>query len=280
MATEAAAAVLSDCGIEARAIDLVICSTSTPTLISPSTACQVLQRLAPDADIAAYDLSAACSGYLYALANAWDYLQSHADATVLVLTTETMRRIVDIDDPETSPIFGDAATATLLATGATAGTGGLAVLHRPIVSARGESGSTLRVPTPGPGAYVHMDGRRVFAEAVRRMGGLLAQACAQSNLALADLDLIVPHQANGRIIEAMRTRLKLPPERVMNDIRLSGNTSSSSIPLALDTALRWKDSPRRIGLCAFGAGYTFGGAILDRTGREASRLPVPRPREP
>ena len=124
--------------------------------------------------------------------------------------------------------------------------------------------SLMRVPLPREGAKVSMDGRRIFAEAVRRMGGMLAQACEQSGLALADLDLIVPHQANGRIIEAMRTRLKLAPERVWNEIRLQGNTSSSSIPLALDSVLRRGDTGRRIGLCAFGAGFTFAGAVLER----------------
>ncbi len=133
-----------------------------------------------------------------------------------------------------------------------------------MLSARGEDGSTLRVPLPREGARVHMDGRRIFAEAVRRMGGMLAQACTQSGLTLADLDMVVPHQANGRIIEAMRTRLKLAPERVWNEIRLQGNTSSSSIPLALDTVLRRPDTGARIGLCAFGAGYTFAGAVLER----------------
>lgn len=263
MATEAARLALAEAGVEASALSLIICSTSTPMLISPSTACQVLQRLAPQADVPAYDLQAACSGYLYALAAAWDYLQGHPDARVLVITTEAMRSIVDIDDPDTSPIFADAATATVLGTAIAAGHG-LARLHRPVLSARGEDGSTLRVPLPREGAKVSMDGRRIFAEAVRRMGGMLAQACTQSGLTLADLDMVVPHQANGRIIEAMRTRLKLAPERVWNEIQLQGNTSSSSIPLALDTVLRRPDTGARIGLCAFGAGYTFAGAVLER----------------
>lgn len=263
MATEAARLALAEAGVEASALSLIICSTSTPMMISPSTACQVLQRLAPQADLPAYDLQAACSGYLYALATAWDYLQGHPGARVLVITTEAMRSIVDIDDPDTSPIFADAATATVLGTGS-AGAHGLARLHRPVLSARGEDGSSLRVPLPREGARVHMDGRRIFAEAVRRMGGMLAQACTQSGLTLADLDMVVPHQANGRIIEAMRTRLKLAPERVWNEIRLQGNTSSSSIPLALDSVLRRPDTGARIGLCAFGAGYTFAGAVLER----------------
>jgi 2-oxoisovalerate dehydrogenase E1 component len=255
---------LREAAIDASALDLVICTTSTPPMISPSTACQVLQRLAPDADVAAYDLQAACSGYLYALAAAWDYLQGHAGAKVLVLTTETMRRIIDVGDANTSLIFADAATATVLTT-ATSGAPGLATLHRPVLGARGDDGSTLRVPLPQDGARMHMDGKRVFAKAVRQMSRMLGAACSASGLSPADLDLVVPHQANGRIIEAMRLRLRLPPERIWNEIRLQGNTSSSSIPLALDTILRRTDLGRRIGLCAFGAGFTFGGAILDRT---------------
>jgi 2-oxoisovalerate dehydrogenase E1 component len=264
MATEAAAGVLSEVEMEPHELSLVICCTTTPLMISPSTACQVLHRLAPAVEVAAYDLQAACSGYLYALAGAWDYLQTFPDTTVLILTTETMRQIVDIHDPDTSPIFADAATATLLTT-ENGRFPGLAVLRRPVLSARGEGGTSLRVPLPGPGAFVHMDGKKIFAEAVRRMPGMLAQACAQSRLTVDHLDLIVPHQANGRILEALRTRLKVPPHRLWNEIRLQGNTSSSSIPLALTTVLYREKAAKRIGLCAFGAGYTFGAAILDRS---------------
>jgi len=262
MAAEAATAALAEAGIDTEELGLVICSTATPNMISPSTACQVLHRLAPTAEVAAYDLQAACSGYLYALSAAWDYLQGSPRAKVLVLTSETMRRFVDVDDPDTSPIFADAATATVL-TGAIDGVRGLAMLEQPVISARGESGASLNVPLPHAGAYIHMDGRKIFAEAVRRMQGMLEQACERSQITVDALDLIVPHQANGRIIEAIRSRLKLAPERVWNEIRHQGNTSSSSIPLALDTVLHGEPSQRRIGLCAFGAGYTFGAALMN-----------------
>lgn len=266
MAAAAAHKALHEAGITAHDLSLLICSTSTPALIAPSTACQLLQRLAPDAELPAYDVLAACSGYLYALAQAWDFLQQQPQAQVLVVTTETMRRIVDIDDPQTSPIFGDAATATVLRGAGVAGGAArcLAALQRPVLGAQGDDGSALRVPLPGPGAWVQMDGKRVFGEAIRRMGGALAQACAQAGVAVGELDLVVPHQANGRIIDNLRTRLKLAPERVWNGIRDQGNTSSSSIPLALDTALRRLPSAQRIGLCTFGAGYTFGAALLTR----------------
>lgn len=265
MAAEAAREALAEAGLGASALSLIICCTSTPEMIAPSTACRVLHALDPAAEVAAYDLQAACSGYLYALAAAFDHLQVRPDGAVLVLTSELMRRVVDIDDPATSPIFGDAATATVLA-GDLSADGILARFQRPFVSAHGETGKTLLVPLPGPEAHVSMDGRRIFGEGVRRMEFALQEACARSGLAIDDLDLIVPHQANGRIIDAIRSRLHLPAERVWNEIRFRGNTSSSSIPLALTTILRRPSPPRRIGVCAFGAGYTFGGAICETNG--------------
>ncbi len=275
MAVEAADSALREAGLQAADLSLVICSTSTPVTIVPSTACLVLQRIAPEANVPAYDLLAACSGYLYALASAWDFLQTRPGAQVLVLTTEVMRRAINPDDPETSPIFGDAATATIVTTSGT-DFAGLARLHRPLIDGRGEDGTTLLVPLPGSGQGVKMEGRRVFSEAVRRMNAVLADACVEAGIDIGDLDLIVPHQANGRIIEAMRTRLKLAPDRVWNEIREQGNTSSSTIPLALDTVLRRPGAAAQIGLCAFGGGFTWAGAILAKP----AVLPVTRPKVP
>lgn len=258
LAVEAARRALAQAGVPAERLGAIICSTSTPTLIAPSTACQVLHRLAPQADVPAYDVMAACSGYLYALAQAWDWLQQQPKGLVLVLTAETMRRIVDPHDPATSPIFGDAATATLLSRDE--GAGALARLHRPVLGARGDDGSALRVPLRG---VVHMDGKPVFAQAVRTLCESMARACDASGWSVHDLDLVVPHQANGRILDAVAARLGLPASKLWNEIRERGNTSSSAIPLALSTALR-ETGTRRIGLCAFGAGYTHGAAVLER----------------
>jgi 2-oxoisovalerate dehydrogenase E1 component len=263
MAVEAANLALREAGLQPADLRLIICSTSTPVSVVPSTACLVLERLAPEANVPAYDLLAACSGYLYALSSAWDFLKARPGSHVLVLTTEVMRRITSPDDPETSPIFGDAATATVVTTSSVPGAG-LAGLHRPVIDGRGEDGTTLLVPLPGSGQGVRMEGRRVFSEAVRRMNGVLADACLEAGIGIDDLDLIVPHQANGRIIDAMRTRLKLAPDRVWNEIREQGNTSSSTIPLALDTVLRRPGPASRIGLCAFGGGFTWAGAILEK----------------
>ena len=188
---------------------------------------------------------------------------------MLVLTTEVMRSIVDIHDPQTSPIFADAATATVLCCGLRSArplASPLAKLMRPVLGARGDGSGALGVPLPGAGMHVRMDGKRIFSEAIRSMSAALAKACDSGGVVLDELDLIVPHQANGRIIEAMRSRLKLPEHKVWNEIRHQGNTSSSSIPLALDTALRGTASALRIGICAFGAGYTSGAALLLRPG--------------
>jgi 2-oxoisovalerate dehydrogenase E1 component len=260
MATEAARQALREARVRPEDLALVICSTSTPSMVSPSTASLVMHALAPEADIPAYDLSAACSGYLYALANAWDFLQQRAEARVLVLTSEVMRSVVDIDDPATSPLFGDAATGTVLTGGGEQL--GLATLRRPLLGGLGDDGSTLSVPLPHPGAKVRMDGRAVFSEAVRRMSSILERACMQAAIPVSNLSLVVPHQANGRILDALRKRLRLRDDQVWNEIRWQGNTSSSSIPLALDTVLRADRCHGNIGLCAFGAGLTFGATLL------------------
>ena len=191
----------------------------------------------------------------------WEFLLRRPDAHVLVLTTEKMRRVADIYDPHTSPLFGDAATATVL-TGAH-GTGtSLATLQRPVLGARADDQQTLQVPLLAPGAFVRMDGKRVFSKAVRTMCDSLSAAAAEAGLPLDQLDLVVPHQANARTVDAVRARLKVAEQRVWNEMRLIGNTSSSSVPLALDTVLRQGAAGRLIGLCAFGAGHTFGAAVL------------------
>lgn len=262
MAAEAASRALREAGVNASDVSLVVCSTSTPVQIAPSMACQVLHRLSPHARGAAFDLSAACSGYLYALATAWDYLQQHPQAKVLVLTAEVMRGVVDINDPATSPIFADAATATLLSRGAQGAA--LARLQRPVLGSEVDAHGALSVPLPAPGQHVRMDGQRVFGVAVRRMSEALEAACRQAGLPLSSLDLVVPHQANGRIIEAMRDRLHFGPDRVWNGIEEVGNTSSSSIPFALDTVLhQQRRRGQTVGLCAFGAGFTYASALLE-----------------
>jgi 2-oxoisovalerate dehydrogenase E1 component len=264
MAAEAAARALAEEKLQPRDLDLIICSTGTPIMTSPSTACLVLHRLCGGkVEVPAYDISAACTGYLYALGAAWDYLQSQPDRRVMVLTTEALSTRVNKDDFGTAALFGDAASATIVY-GAAHAQHARMRLHRPVLSARAEDGSALCIPLGGNGSFIHMHGRRVFAEAVRGMAAILERACNDHEITTGDLDLIIPHQANGRIIEAVRTRLRCPSERVWNDLLDRGNTSSSTIPFALASVTAHKERTlRTIGLCAFGAGFTFGAAIVE-----------------
>lgn len=272
MALEAAQQALADAGVgdNLARLGLVLCATSTPDQAAPSIACRVLHALAPDAEVPAYDLSAACSGYLYALTAAWDFLQQQPDRLVLVLTSETLRRVVAIDDPDASLLFGDAASATVLGAASTGGAGLARVVQRPLIGAAGAGAPAMRLPLAGRGERVQMDGRKVFAEAVRRMGSALDEACQAAGIGVQQLVRVVPHQANGRILAALRNRLKLRDEQLRETIRSTGNTSSSSIPLALHgllhpTAAHQPAGPmEHIGLCAFGAGWTWGAAVLER----------------
>jgi 2-oxoisovalerate dehydrogenase E1 component len=216
--------------------------------------------------VPAYDISAACSGYIYALSAAYDYLQTRPNGRVLVLTTEAMSKVVNEEDFTTAVLFGDAATATILY-GEAHRDRAEALIHRPLISASGEDGSALAVPLPDSGGHVHMDGRAVFTEAVRRMIDMLDRACAEAGMETADLGLIVPHQANGRIVEAMRARLNGAADRVVNDVGDCGNTSSSTIPLVLSKRLQPQQSKVYVGLCSFGAGFTFAAAVVEKLQR-------------
>ncbi len=276
LALAAARQTLVAGGLRLADLSALIVSTSSPLNLSPSLACRLHHALSADGsvkDLQAYDILAACTGYLYALQQAFDLCQSRPEATVLVVTAEAMSRFVDPADFDTAIVFADAATATLVHGSAVR----LPVpvrmrLHRPVLSARGEDGSVLshgRLHCPRgagdvPGCSpVHMDGVKVFPLAVRQMLALLEQACAESQLGVEDLDLVIPHQANGRIIEAARHRLKDRPERVLNRVTNAGNSSSSTIPLVLADLLRERKVSGKAGLCAFGAGFTFGAAVAE-----------------
>lgn len=241
-------------------LDAVICATTSPTMMTPSMACQVLSGLANGRTppmLQAYDINAACSGYLYALQSGYDYLQSSPRGRVLLVTSEVLSPLLDPKDLDTAIIFGDAASATLLY-GEEHLSQAISVLRRPELSAKGEDGSVLSVPFRDHG-FIQMQGRRVFSEAVRTMLSSLNRACAREEIAPSDLRVVVPHQANGRIIEAMRNRVDVD---VFSNIRHHGNTSSSSIPLCLVEVLPQLKKNDRVALCAFGGGFTFGAGIL------------------
>jgi 2-oxoisovalerate dehydrogenase E1 component len=277
LATEACQLALRQQSLEISDIDALVVSTTTPLGVTPSMACMVLGELsAGDHEIPAHDVSAACTGYLYALAAGYDFIQSQLDARVLIVTTEVLSPLLDPTDFDTAILFADAATATILG-GPLENVALIGQLHRPLLYAKPDTHKALRVGFTdgnthdsrngnGKGRHhalmVEMDhGKRVFGQAVRSMGYALGRASDAAGYALSDLGLVVPHQANGRIIGAVAKKLGTEC-RVLNAIAESGNTSSSSIPLAL-SALPNNDAAS-IGLCAFGGGFTYGAAIIER----------------
>lgn len=264
MATEAARKVLNAKGLVLTDIDVIVVTTGSPLKITPSMACMVLAELAKGMDeaplIQAVDLSAACSGFIYGLQYAHDLLAARPDSRVLLITTEVLSPITDETDPATAPIFGDAATASIIV-GASRNDEMRLLIERPILGAKGEDGSILRVPR-NTAERIFMDGPKVFLEAVKNMLTFLERACAQSGMKASELDLVIPHQANQRIINAVRQKAKLSDEKVYSVISEFGNTSSSSIPLCIERLWENLTGGQTWGLCAFGGGFTFGGAIL------------------
>ena len=249
-------------------LEAIIVATGTPPRLSPTVACLVQEALARDdgpADVAASDVSAACSGYLYALQGAYDMLQQRPDASVLVVTAEAMSRFVDPDDFDTVVVFGDAVTATVVHGPERLGDSPLR-LHRPVLSATGDDGSVIR-HGPRNDDHLFMDGPRVYTRAVREMLRMLDRAAAASGASIPELMHVIPHQANGRIISSVQARSGLPEDRFVVNVENWGNTSSSTIPIALAEHL--PSAPSGLGgLVAFGAGLTSGAAIVEFTGND------------
>lgn len=268
LAAQAARSALRESGLTLADLDAIYVSTSSPLSLSPSMACLLHHELSKDGptkEVPASDILAACTGYLYALQTAFDFCQSQPAANILVVTAEAMSTYTDPDDFDTAIVFADAATATLVHGAQSAKfAAAKALLHRPVLSARGEDGTILNHGRRG-NPNVNMDGMKVFPMAVRQLLALLKRACAESDLIAEELDYIVPHQANGRILDAVDQRLKMRKGRLVNRVKHSGNTSSSTIPLVLAELLT--EQPKgKAGLCAFGGGFTFGAAVLEFVG--------------
>jgi len=246
-------------------LSLILVTSGTPGQITPSLATRIQYTLMPEGKrgihCPAFDINAACSGYLYALQSAWDFLNSRPDGIILLVTAEVLSPLVDMKDKSTAPIFGDAATATLI-TGPESKLKGKARVFRPVTAAAGEPGTILTVPGD-PSETIYMHGPKVYLEAVQSMISLLEDACGESGLSLDDVDLIVPHQANQRIINAVRQRLKLPEEKVYSQIKDRGNTSSCTIPLCLESLFKEPGKGRVMGLTAFGGGFTSAGGLIE-----------------
>jgi 2-oxoisovalerate dehydrogenase E1 component len=265
MAVQAASEALRREGLSIADIDLIVCSTNTPIFAVPSLACLILNALddaAGQGGTAAFDVTSACAGYLYGLATGFDYLQSRPSGRVMVVTAEAMSRITNPKNLYDTTHYSDAASATILY-GQGLGAGSWARLRRPLIGAKGEEGTILRVDLQGNGRIV-MDRKAALAQAVPLMAEALSRACGEAGIRPADLDLVVPHQGSTTMINALKNKLNLPDHRVYSNIKIHGNTSSSSIPLGLAELADQGEFPGTIGLAAFGGGFTFGGAVVTR----------------
>lgn len=268
LATEAARAALVDAGLVAAYVDLLIVATCTPDTAMPATACRVQTALGLSDRAACVDVNAACTGFVYALDMAWAMLASGRYKYALVIGAETLSTVVDWSDRTTCVLFGDGAGAVVLGA-ARAGTQS-AILDARLGAIPGTN-DLLHIPRAGtnPGEAVvagciAMKGREVFKLAVRGMEEIARDLLARQGFSGEDLDCVVPHQANLRIIDSLGQYLRLPKERIFVNLERYGNTSAASIPLALDEARRaGRLKPGSLVLLvAFGAGLTYGGALV------------------
>ncbi|HXQ41977.1 MAG TPA: beta-ketoacyl-ACP synthase III [Candidatus Udaeobacter sp.] len=267
LATSAASEALRRAGIDGADVDLLVLGTTTPDHTFPATATQVQARIGMTKG-AAFDIQAVCSGFIYALATADNFIKAGQCRTALVIGAETFSRILDWNDRGTCVLFGDGAGAVVLKAGS--GEGGLAdrgVLTTHIYS-DGRHYKQLYVDG-GPSAtqttgHVRMEGREVFRHAVVRMGEAVDAAMTAMGITGRELDWLVPHQANRRIIDSMGHRLHLPPEKVIVTVDRHANTSAASIPLALaEAAGDGRIRPGQLVLLeAMGGGFTWGSALI------------------
>jgi 3-oxoacyl-[acyl-carrier-protein] synthase-3 len=261
LATRAAEAALAQAGFSARDLDLIVLGTSTPDLTFPATATKVQANLGMVRG-AAFDLQAVCSGFVYALAVADNFIKAGQAQSALVIGAETFSRILDWEDRGTCVLFGDGAGAVLLQ----AGEGDRGVLSTHLYS-DGRQYKLLYVDggtSTGSVGHLRMHGREVFRHAVVNLADAIDAALAANCLTPADIDWLVPHQANQRIILSMAERLNLPSEKVVTTIERHANTSAASIPLALAEAQAdGRIKPGHLVLVeAMGGGFTWGSGLI------------------
>ena len=262
LATDACRRALDAAGIAAADIGLIVLATATPDQTFPSSATKVQAALGID-DCIAFDVHAVCTGFLYALSVADSMLRSGAATSALVIGSETFSRILDWDDRGTCVLFGDGAGALVLR--AEVGDRGILATR---LHADGRHNELLYVDggpsTTGTVGKLRMKGREVFRHAVKNLADVLKEVLAAADLTPADVDWVVPHQANARILDATAKKLGLPPEKVVVTVDRHANTSAASVPLALDTAVRDGRIKRGdlIVLEAMGGGFTWGAAAV------------------
>jgi 3-oxoacyl-[acyl-carrier-protein] synthase-3 len=262
----AAQRALEAAGVKASELDLIILGTTTPDLIFPSTACLVQNRLGANG-CAAFDVNAACSGFVYALGIADKFIRSGQSKKVLVIGAETLSRMVDWNERETCVLFGDGAGAVVLEASEEPG------IYATCLHADGGYKELLWNPVgvsvgfrdePNHGVRIKMAGREVFKVAVKTLDSLVEQTLKAGGMEASQLDWLIPHQANLRIIEATAKRLNMSMDQVIVTVDKHANTSSGSVPLALDYAVRSGKVQRGQNLLleAFGGGFTWASALL------------------
>jgi 3-oxoacyl-[acyl-carrier-protein] synthase-3 len=272
MGTAAAREALKAAALTPEDIDMILVATMTPDYLSPSTAALIQHQLGAK-NASAFDIQAACSGYLYGLSISKAYVESGMYQNVLVIASEKMSAFIDYKDRNTCVLFGDGAAASVVSKASS----GLSIdyVH---LGANGEFADLIIIP--GGGArepateeslskglhYFKMSGKEVFKQAVRKLDDAAANCLAHTHLKMEDISWIIPHQANIRIIEAMAKSLKFPLERIYKTIHKYGNTSASTIPIALGELMAEQpvSEGEHLLLLTVGGGLTWGGAILTR----------------
>jgi 3-oxoacyl-[acyl-carrier-protein] synthase-3 len=268
LGAEAIKGLLDKTNTSAEEIDLIICATVTPDMLFPSTACLIADKIGAG-NICAFDISAACSGFLYALTTASKFIESGSYKKVIVVGCDKMSSIVDYTDRTTCVLFGDGAGAVLLEPN----TDGLGIMDY-ILKSDGSGGEFLKMKAGGslhPAShetvdarehFVYQDGQPVFKKAVKSMADVSEEIMQKNNLSSDDIAWLVPHQANKRIIDATSRRMGVGDEKVMLNIERYGNTTAGTIPLCL---WDWEDQLKKgdnLILAAFGGGFTWGSIYL------------------
>jgi len=263
LALEASKAAIASAGIAAQDIDLIIVATSTPDYIFPSTAC-LLQAKLGIKGCPAFDMQAVCSGFVYALATADLFIRSGQHRCALVVGAEVFSRILDWNDRATCVLFGDGAGAVVLKADDAPGIMASALhadgSHAGILSVAGNVHGGQVTGDP----FLRMDGPAVFKFAVRVLDEVARETLAKCGQQLADIDWLIPHQANLRILESTAKRLHLPADKLIVTVDMHGNTSAASVPLALDLAIRdGRIKPgHKVMLQGVGGGFTWGAALV------------------